>query len=71
MLGRLRGLPGTVRSAISARYVHPSEDAVLDAVEKLGRHKIGHSENCADGKKDRKSAIRMMQRREVGRGARI
>ena len=29
--------------AISARYVHPSEDAVLSAVEKLGGHKTGHS----------------------------
>jgi integrase len=28
----------------SARYVHPSEDAVLSAVEKLGGHKIGHNE---------------------------
>jgi len=29
---------------ISARYVHPSEDAVLSAVEKLGGHKTGHRE---------------------------
>jgi integrase len=28
---------------ISARYVHPSEDSVLAAVEKLGGHKNGHS----------------------------
>lgn len=32
---------------ISARYVHPSEDAVLDAISKLGGHKIGHSQNEA------------------------
>ena len=32
---------------ISARYVHPSEDAVLLAVEKLDRRKIGHSEKSA------------------------
>jgi integrase len=31
--------------SISARYVHPSEDAVLSAVERLGRHKIGHIED--------------------------
>ena len=32
---------------ISARYVHPSEDAVLDAISRLGGHKSGHSENEA------------------------
>lgn len=30
--------------AISARYVHPSEDAVLAAMERLGGHNSGHSE---------------------------
>jgi integrase len=29
---------------MSARYVHPSEDAVLTAMARLGGHKIGHSE---------------------------
>ena len=29
--------------AISARYVHPSEDAVLEAMERLGGHNSGHS----------------------------
>ena len=29
------------------RYVYPSEDAVLDAISRLGGHKIGHSENAA------------------------
>jgi len=32
---------------ISARYVHPSEDAVLDAISRLGGHKTGHSQNEA------------------------
>ena len=32
---------------ISARYVHPSEDAVLDAISRLGGHKIGHTQNEA------------------------
>lgn len=31
--------------AISARYVHPSEDSVLAAVERLGGHNFGHSQN--------------------------
>jgi integrase len=30
---------------ISARYVHPSEDAVLDAMARLSGHNSGHSEN--------------------------
>jgi integrase len=29
---------------ISARYVHPSEDNISDAISKLGGHKTGHSE---------------------------
>ncbi|MGB6524940.1 MAG: tyrosine-type recombinase/integrase [Candidatus Acidiferrales bacterium] len=30
---------------ISARYVHPGAEAVLDAIERLGGHKIGHTAN--------------------------
>jgi integrase len=33
--------------AISSRYVHPREDAILAAVERLDDHKIGHGENFA------------------------
>lgn len=29
--------------AISSRYVHPSEDAVLAAMARLSGHKIGHT----------------------------
>ena len=29
---------------ISSRYVHPSEDAVLDAIARLSGRKIGHIE---------------------------
>jgi integrase len=40
----LARIAGHSSVAISARYVHPSEDAVLSAVEKLaGGHKIGHT----------------------------
>jgi len=38
--------------AISARYVHPSEDAVLDAMARLGGHKTGHSSESLDHEKD-------------------
>ena len=33
--------------AISARYVHPSEDAVLEAMERLGGHNSGHNAKLA------------------------
>jgi integrase len=47
----LARIAGHSSISISARYVHPSEDAVLSAVEKLSRHRIGHSDNYADEKK--------------------
>ena len=34
--------------AISARYVHPSEDAVLSAISRLGGHNSGHSEKLPE-----------------------
>jgi integrase len=45
----LAKIAGHSSIAISARYVHPSEDTVLYAVERLGRHKNGHSENSVAG----------------------
>jgi integrase len=39
----LARIAGHSSVAISARYVHPSEDAVLRAVERLGGHNSGHS----------------------------
>jgi integrase len=46
----LARIAGHSSITISSRYVHPSEDAVLFAVEKLGRHRIGHSDKCVDDK---------------------
>ena len=43
----LARIAGHSSIAISARYVHPSEDAVLTAVDRLGGHKIGHSEKAS------------------------
>jgi len=40
----LARIAGHSSIAISARYVHPSEDAVLSAVDRLGGHKSGHSQ---------------------------
>jgi integrase len=41
----LARIAGHSSVGISSRYVHPSEDAVLDAISRLGGHKIGHSES--------------------------
>jgi integrase len=41
----LARIAGHSSIAISARYVHPSHDAVLSAIDRLGGHKIGHSED--------------------------
>src|ERR1700694_3529017 len=39
----LARIAGHSSITISARYVHPSEDAVLEAMERLGGHNSGHS----------------------------
>lgn len=44
----LARIAGHSSVAISARYVHPSEDTVLAAVERLGGHKFGHSPTRGD-----------------------
>ena len=40
----LARIAGHSNVSMSSRYVHPSEDAVLTAMSRLGGHKIGHSE---------------------------
>ena len=44
----LARIAGHSSIAMSIRYVHPSEDAVLAAVGRLGGHKIGHSARQAE-----------------------
>jgi len=39
----LARIAGHSSVAISSRYVHPSEDAVLAAMSRLGGHNSGHS----------------------------
>jgi integrase len=41
----LARIAGHSSIAMSSRYVHPGDDAVLNAISRLGGHKIGHSEN--------------------------
>ena len=43
----LARIAGHCRIGISPRYVHPSEDAMFAAMLRLGRQKIGHSEETA------------------------
>lgn len=43
----LARIAGHSSVAISARYVHPSEDAVLAAMNRLGGHNSGHSREIA------------------------
>ena len=45
----LARIAGHSSIAISSRYVHPSEDAVLSAMSRMGGHKIGHSVELHDG----------------------
>lgn len=44
----LARIAGHSNVSMSSRYVHPSEDAVLTAMARLGGHKIGHNDNQAD-----------------------
>ena len=41
----LARIAGHSSVAMSARYVHPSEDAVLAALDRMGGHNFGHSQN--------------------------
>jgi integrase len=40
----LARIAGHSSVAVSGRYVHPSEDRILEAISRLGGHKIGHNQ---------------------------
>jgi integrase len=42
----LARIAGHASISISSRYVHPCQDMVLDAISRLGGHRIGHNENA-------------------------
>jgi integrase len=48
----LARIAGHSSITMSTRYVHPSGDAVIAAMTKLGGHNIGHSENQAELKRN-------------------
>jgi integrase len=53
----LARIAGHTSINMSARYVHPSHDAVFAAVDRLGGHKIGHTEEQTDISKVRKNLL--------------
>ena len=53
----LARIAGHSSIAISARYVHPSEDAVLIVVERLGSHKTGNRQEEALEREQGKNAV--------------
>ena len=44
----LARIAGHSSIAMSSRYVHPSEEAIQNAMSRLGGHKIGHSQKLAE-----------------------
>jgi len=60
----LARIAGHSSIAISARYVHPSEDAVLMAVERLGGHKTGHTQKVLVGAVQAESPVTATQESE-------
>jgi integrase len=57
----LARIAGHASIAVSSRYVHPSEDAVLDAISRLGGHRIGHNEIAPARLPVAKNAINAVQ----------
>ena len=53
----LARIAGHSSVAMSARYVHPSEDAVLAALDRLSGHNFGHSEDAREKSITSKSSL--------------
>src|SRR5712671_366445 len=53
----LARIAGHSSIAISARYVHPSEDAVLTAMARLNGHNSGHNENSTENENQKKGLL--------------
>jgi len=68
----LARIAGHSSVAMSARYVHPSEDAVLAALDRLSGHNFGHSVNSSEKRlavEDLLSSSNDLSK--IGRGERI
>jgi integrase len=64
----LARIAGHSSITISARYVHPSEDAVLSAVERLSGTKLGTARNAPTKKQPVRTCYPLDARREVWSG---
>jgi integrase len=53
----LARIAGHSSIAMSTRYVHPSEDAVFTAMERLGGHKIGHTTETANSERSTRKRL--------------
>lgn len=53
----LARIAGHSAVAMSSRYVHPSEDAVLMAVERLGGHRIGDRPEISEPEENSKTQL--------------
>jgi integrase len=68
----LARIAGHSSLAMSARYVHPSEDAVLTALDRLSRHNFGHSGNAGEKRPAVESLLSASNdSSKIGRGERI
>ena len=66
----LARIAGHSSIAISSRYVHPSEDAVLNAMSKLGGHNSGHTAEIKEIADERESPQVAENSEEVWRARR-
>jgi integrase len=68
----LARIAGHSSVAMSARYVHPSEDAVLAALDRLSGHNFGHSGNSSEMKREVEPLLSTSKdSNKDGRGERI
>ncbi len=56
----LARIAGHSSVAISARYVHPSEDKVLEAISRLGGHNSGHNQLEQQSGSDTKLLVKVV-----------
>jgi integrase len=66
----LARIAGHSSIAISSRYVHPSEDAIQNAMSRLGGHKIGHSQKSAEIREEAKALQTVEGNEELWRARR-
>jgi integrase len=66
----LARIAGHSSIAMSSRYVHPSEEAIQNAMSRLGGHKFGHSQKSAEIREEGKTPQAVEGNEEVWRARR-